>query len=36
MQLACVIVTIGTVIQTASINVGMFLGGRVIAGIAVG
>ncbi|KAG8625774.1 hypothetical protein KVT40_006175 [Elsinoe batatas] len=36
MQLACIIVTIGTVIQTASVNIGMFLAGRIIAGIAVG
>ncbi|KAF2444750.1 putative MFS monosaccharide transporter [Karstenula rhodostoma CBS 690.94] len=36
MQLMCIIVTIGTVIQTASINMGMFLAGRVLAGLAVG
>lgn len=36
MQLLCIIVTIGTVIQTASTNLGMFLAGRTIAGIAVG
>ncbi|KAJ5628544.1 Major facilitator superfamily domaingeneral substrate transporter [Penicillium lividum] len=36
MQLMCVIVTIGTVIQTASVNIGMFLAGRVLAGYAVG
>ncbi|KAJ5485417.1 hypothetical protein N7539_005405 [Penicillium diatomitis] len=36
MQLMCIIVTIGTVIQTASINIGMFLAGRVLAGYAVG
>ncbi|OOQ88807.1 MFS monosaccharide transporter [Penicillium brasilianum] len=36
MQLMCVIVTIGTIIQTASINIGMFLAGRVLAGYAVG
>lgn len=36
MQLACVIVTVGVTIQTASINIGMFIGGRVIAGVAVG
>ena len=35
-QLMCIIVTIGTVIQTASQNIGMFLAGRVLAGIAVG
>lgn len=32
----CVVVTIGTVIQTASVNIGMFLAGRVLAGFAVG
>ncbi|PLB47075.1 MFS monosaccharide transporter [Aspergillus steynii IBT 23096] len=36
MELMCVIVTIGTVIQTASVNIGMFLAGRVLAGYAVG
>lgn len=36
MQLLCIIVTIGTAIQTASVNIGMFLAGRAIAGIAVG
>jgi len=36
MQLMCIIVTIGTVIQTAAQNMGMFLAGRVLAGIAVG
>ena len=36
MQLACIIVTIGCTIQTASVNVGMFLAGRVIAGVGVG
>jgi MFS family permease len=36
MQMMCVIVTIGTVIQTASVNIGMFLAGRVLAGYAVG
>lgn len=36
MQLLCVVVTIGTAIQTASINIGMFLAGRVLAGFAVG
>ncbi|ROV96516.1 hypothetical protein VMCG_07840 [Cytospora schulzeri] len=36
MMVMCVIVTIGTVIQTASINIGMFLAGRVLAGVAVG
>jgi MFS family permease len=36
MQLCCVIVTIGTIVQTASVNMGMFLAGRAIAGAAVG
>ena len=36
MQLMCIIVTIGTTIQTASQNMPMFLCGRAIAGIAVG
>ena len=36
MQLMCVIVTIGTVIQTGSVNIGMFLAGRILAGFAVG
>ncbi|KAI4728131.1 putative MFS monosaccharide transporter [Aureobasidium sp. EXF-10728] len=36
MQALCVVVTIGTVIQTASVNIGMFLAGRVLAGFAVG
>lgn len=36
MQTMCVIVTVGTVIQTASINIAMFLAGRVLAGCAVG
>lgn len=36
MQMMCIIVTIGTSIQTGSVNIGMFLGGRAIAGIAVG
>lgn len=36
MQLLCVIVTVGTAIQTASVNIGMFLAGRAIAGMAVG
>lgn len=36
MQLMCIIVTIGTTIQTASVNIAMFLCGRAIAGIAVG
>ncbi len=36
MQLMCVIVTVGTVIQTAAQNMGMFLAGRALAGLAVG
>lgn len=36
MQLMCIIVTIGTTIQTASQSIGMFLAGRVLAGFAVG
>lgn len=36
MQLMCVIVTIGTVLQTGSVNFGMFLAGRALAGLAVG
>ncbi|KAJ4345229.1 uncharacterized protein N0V89_011358 [Didymosphaeria variabile] len=36
MQLMCVIVTVGTAVQTASVNMGMFLAGRVLAGFAVG
>lgn len=36
MQLMCIVVTIGTAIQTASVNIGMFLAGRVLAGYAVG
>jgi predicted MFS family arabinose efflux permease len=36
MQMMCIIVTIGTIIQTASINMGMFLAGRALAGCAVG
>lgn len=36
MQMMCIIVTIGTTIQTASINIGMFLAGRALAGYAVG
>ncbi|KAI5863974.1 putative MFS monosaccharide transporter [Durotheca rogersii] len=36
MQLMCVVVTVGTIIQTASVNIGMFLAGRAIAGAAVG
>lgn len=36
MQLMCVVVTVGTVIQTAAVNMGMFLAGRVLAGFSVG
>ncbi|KAI0165126.1 putative MFS monosaccharide transporter [Hypoxylon sp. FL1284] len=36
MQLLCAVVTVGTAIQTASVNIGMFLAGRAIAGVAVG
>lgn len=36
MQVLCVIVTVGTIIQTASVNIGMFLAGRALAGVAVG
>lgn len=36
MQLNCIIVTIGTAIQTGSINIGMFLAGRALAGYGVG
>ncbi|GBF65299.1 sugar transporter [Trichophyton mentagrophytes] len=36
MQFMCVVVTVGTVIQTASVNIGMFLAGRALAGYAVG
>lgn len=36
MQMMCIIVTIGAIIQTASVNIGMFLAGRFLAGMAVG
>ncbi|KAK8074115.1 MFS monosaccharide transporter [Apiospora phragmitis] len=36
MKLMCAVVTAGTIIQTASVNMGMFLAGRVLAGYAVG
>lgn len=36
MQMMCVVVTIGTAIQTGAVNIGMFLAGRVLAGFAVG
>ena len=32
----CVLVTVGTSVQTGAVNFGMFLAGRAIAGIAVG
>ena len=32
----CIIVTIGTTVQTAAVNMGMFLAGRALAGFAVG
>lgn len=35
-HLMCVVVTIGTIIQTASVNIEMFPAGRVLAGYAVG
>ncbi|KAH8587417.1 MFS monosaccharide transporter [Bisporella sp. PMI_857] len=36
MELMCIIVTLGTILQTASVNFGMFLAGRILAGMAVG
>ena len=36
MQIMCIVVTIGTIIQTASVNFGMYLAGRVLAGYSVG
>lgn len=36
MQLMCIIVTVGTAVQTASVGIGMFLAGRALAGAAVG
>ncbi|KAK6442372.1 hypothetical protein LTR95_001388 [Oleoguttula sp. CCFEE 5521] len=36
MQLCCILVTIGCVVQTAAQNIPMFLVGRILAGIAVG
>ncbi|KAI0018877.1 putative MFS monosaccharide transporter [Xylariomycetidae sp. FL0641] len=36
MQLACIVVTIGTSIQAAAVDIGMFLAGRALAGGAVG
>ena len=36
MQMMCIIVTIGVVIQTAAQNMAMFLVGRALAGVAVG
>ncbi|KAF3163057.1 MFS sugar transporter [Orbilia oligospora] len=36
LQIACIIWTIGAIIQAASINVGMLVAGRIIAGFSVG
>jgi MFS family permease len=36
MQLLSVVVTIGVIIQTAAVNIGMFIAGRAIAGLSVG
>lgn len=36
MQMMCIVVTVGTVIQTAAVNMSMFSAGRAIAGYAVG
>jgi predicted MFS family arabinose efflux permease len=36
MQLLCVIVTVGCIIQTAATSMGMLLAGRILTGIAVG
>jgi predicted MFS family arabinose efflux permease len=36
MQLLCVIVTVGCVVQTAAVDIGMLLAGRILTGIAVG
>lgn len=36
MEVMCVFATVGTIIQTAAVDLGMFLLGRVLAGIAVG
>ncbi|KIW85429.1 hypothetical protein Z517_00819 [Fonsecaea pedrosoi CBS 271.37] len=36
MELLCVIVTIGCTLQTAAVNLGMLLAGRILTGIAVG
>ncbi|KIY71882.1 general substrate transporter [Cylindrobasidium torrendii FP15055 ss-10] len=36
MQLMCIVVTIGTCIQTSAQNYAMFLAGRIITGVAVG
>jgi MFS family permease len=36
MQTMCIVVTIGVVIQTAAVNMGMFLAGRALAGMGVG
>lgn len=36
MELLCLIVTVGCIIQTAAVNIGMLLAGRILTGIAVG
>ncbi|KIK54653.1 hypothetical protein GYMLUDRAFT_176904 [Collybiopsis luxurians FD-317 M1] len=36
MQVLCIIVTIGTVVQTAAVNYAMFLVGRILTGVALG
>ena len=36
MQMMCIFATIGTIVQTAAVNIGMFLAGGVLAGFAVG
>ncbi|EPE02782.1 mfs monosaccharide transporter [Ophiostoma piceae UAMH 11346] len=36
LEICCVIVTVGCTLQAAAINIGMLLGGRAIAGFAVG
>jgi predicted MFS family arabinose efflux permease len=36
MQMMCIFATIGPIVQTAAVNIGMFLAGRVLAGFAVG
>jgi predicted MFS family arabinose efflux permease len=36
MQLLCAVCTIGCIIQTAAVNIGMLLAGRIVTGVAVG